>query len=260
MLRLPLLLAIPNGGMTIPRELAPRFALAPEDLFLESEPGARELFAFGEAVQGRVEAEVARAVIDLDRDPRQRPPEFPDGVVKSVTRRGVPVWTEQGFPTSDEMERLVDRHHKPFHEVLERSASRGGVRLVLDCRVMHPLSVQQPDLPMFCLVNQGDDPGQGEETCPAPLVQAMEDALREEFSQQTLNGCELVQRNRSLGGGYLLKRHGSGRTPWIQLHLNPRLFLGEVKPGAIPDIDREAIAGLRSKLLKALTRFADALS
>ncbi len=262
MARLPYLLAIPSGGTTIPRELAPRFALTPEQLFFEIEAGAREIFSLGEGVQGRVEAEVARAVIDLDRDPRQRPPEFPDGVIKSKSSLGHDVWSESGFPTPEEMERLVDRHHRPFHEVVERSASRGGVWLGLDCRVLVPMSARDQEQAIFTLSNQGDAAGKGEEaTCPAETLKSLEGCLLEEFSEvERSPSTPLVRLNGAVGGGYLLRRHGRGRTPWLQLALNPRLFLTtEVIPEVVPEVDREVIASLRARLVRVLTRFADLL-
>lgn len=260
--RLPYLLAIPSGGTTVPRELAPRFALSPEQLFFEIEAGAREIFSLGEGVQGRVEAEVARAVIDLDRDPKQRPPGFPDGVIKSQTSLGEAIWSESGFPTPEEMERLVDRHHRPFHEVVERSAGRGGVRLGIDCRVLMPLVARETDRAIFTLSNQGDSVGKGEEaTCPADTLKSLENRLQEEFSEtERSSSTPLVCLNGGVGGGYLLQRHGRSRTPWLQLAVNPRLFLsGDVTPGVVPEVDREVIASLRARLVRVLTRFAETL-
>jgi len=51
----------------LPRELAPRFALSQADLFYESDPWTRELFAMGEMVQGRLEAEIARVAAHRDK-------------------------------------------------------------------------------------------------------------------------------------------------------------------------------------------------
>ncbi len=50
----------------LPREYAPRFALSAAELFHESDPWTREIFAMGEAVQGRIEAEVAKDHLSLD--------------------------------------------------------------------------------------------------------------------------------------------------------------------------------------------------
>lgn len=266
MTRLPFLLSIVHGGSMLPRELVPRLALTPADVFFDSDPWTREIFALGEAVQGRLEADVARAVVDLDRDPNQRPPEHPDGVVKSVTLYGKKVWNDGEFPTDDEVRRLLDRYHRPYHEVLERTAVRGAVRLGLDCHSMAPVgppNAPDPgqDRPLFCLGNLGDEEGGGDDiTCPQAWMVAFRRALEEEFAAVAGAGDQLVAFNRPYAGGYILRRHGHGRTPWIHLVINRRLYLkteeGE-SGGEVPDSERETIAELRLRLFRTLTRFAE---
>jgi len=47
MARLPFLLSIVHGGAMLPRELAPRLALSSADVFFDSNPWTREIFAMG---------------------------------------------------------------------------------------------------------------------------------------------------------------------------------------------------------------------
>lgn len=253
----------------LPRELAPRLALSPADVFFDSNPWTREIFAMGELVQGRLEMEVARAVIDLDRDASLRPPDHEDGVVKAVTRYRKKVWTDEGYPTPDEIQRLLDRYHKPYHDILERTAGRGGVRMGIDCHSMGPIGAPlDPDpgevRPIFCLGNLGDENGEGDgTTCKPALMHAFAEAIREEFSEIVPpEGLPLVAFNKPYSGDYILKRHGHGRTPWIQFTINRNLCLKNepADPAAaedVPDSDREVIAELRVRVLKALRRFAE---
>ena len=253
----------------LPRELAPRLALSPADVFFDSNPWTREIFAMGELVQGRLEVEVARAVIDLDRDPSQRPPEFEDGVVKAVTRYRKRVWTEEGQPTPEEVQRLIDRYHRPYHEILERTASRGGVRMGIDCHSMGPVGAPlDPDpgqvRPIFCLGNLGDEKGEGEGiTCKPALMRAMAAALSEEFAEvEPPEGQPLVAFNRPYSGDYILKRHGRGRTPWLQFTISRTLSLKKepedpANAADVPDSEREVIADLRVRILRTLRRFAE---
>lgn len=269
MARLPFLLSIVHGGSMLPRELAPRLALSPADVFFDSNPWTREIFAMGELVQGRLEMEVARAVIDLDRDAAHRPPDYEDGVVKTVTRYRKKVWTDEGYPTPDEIQRLIDRYHKPYHDILERTAGRGGVRMGIDCHSMGPIGAPlDPDpgerRPIFCLGNLGDENGEGDgTTCKPALMHAFADALREEFAElEPPEGLPLVAFNKPYSGDYILKRHGHGRTPWIQFTISRTLCL-KTEPAdpanteEVPDSDREVIADLRVRVLKALRRFAE---
>lgn len=251
----------------LPRELAPRFALSQNELFYESDPWTRELFAMGEMVQGRLEAEIARCVVDLDCDPSLRPPEHPHGVCKVETDFGKPIWEEGGFPSEEEVDRLIDRYHRPFHEVLARTANRGAVRLGLDCHSM--LAVGPPKAldagqlrPWFSLCNLGDEEGDGDEvTAPQELMLAMKEAIEKEFGEDDREEeVELVTFNGPIRGGYILDRHGRGYTPWIRLAINQVVYLQQTEePGEVPDSDRELIAVVRRRLLKVLATFAETL-
>lgn len=249
----------------LPRELASRFALSPAEMFFESDAWTRELFAMGEAVQGRMEGEVARTVVDLNRDPGHRPPNHPDGVIKSLTAYGRRVWTDDGFPSPEEVERLLDRYHRPYHENLARIAGRGGVRLALDCHSVAATGPpQSPDAgekrPVFNLCNCGDETGEGPEvTAPAALLQTLAKLLEAEFPDLGGDGVQLVQLNRPHSGGYTLRRHGRGHTPWVQFDVNRAIYLQDEDQSVVPDSDRELIASLRRRLFRVMGLLAEAL-
>ncbi len=222
----------------------------------------------GEMVQGRLEAEVARCVVDLNRDPDERPPEYPDGVVKSVTSYGKEVWSEDGFPTQEEIERLLDRYHRPYHEVLARTANRGSVRLGIDCHAMTPVGPPNaPDAgqkrPWFSLANFGDEQGEGDDTtAPAEILLAFKEALETEFGEdERPSDVELVKFNSPRNGGYILERHGRGYTPWVQFEINHNLYIEDKEDKSeVPDSDRELIATVRHRLLKVMANFAERLN
>lgn len=267
MARIPLLLSIPHGGSMLPRELAPRFALSQAELFYESDPWTRELFAMGEMVQGRLEAEIARCVVDLDCDPNLRPPEHQDGVCKVETDFGKTIWEPEGFPSNEEIDRLLDRYHRPFHEVLSRTANRGAVRLGIDCHSMLPEAPPRAHdhgqkRPWFCISNFGDEDGEGDDiTCPVELMVALKEAIEKEFGEDDRDdGVELVAMNNPYRGGYILDRHGRGYTPWIRLSINQAIYLQQTGDlTEVPDSDRELIATIRRRLLKVLATFAESL-
>lgn len=273
MAQLPFLLTIVHGGTVLPRELTTRLALSPADVFYDSDPWTRELFAFGEIVQGRLEAEVARAIIDVDKDPSLKPPKVSDGVVRLVTRYNKPVWNEDGQPAAEDINRLVDRYHRNYHEILERVASRGGVHLGIDCHSMAPVGAPlDPDpgeqRPLFCLGNLGDENGEGERTsCPVKIIKGLAEVIEQEFGAETLlPGQKLVSINKPFSGGYILERHrrepnGHG-APWVQFVVNRSLVLPNepedpAQAEKVPDSDREVIAKMRLRLARVLKRFAD---
>lgn len=252
----------------LPRELAPRFALSQSELFYESDPWTRELFAMGEMVQGRLEAEIARCVVDLDCDPGLRPPEHTHGVCRVQTDFGKEIWQQDGFPTDEEVDRLIERYHRPFHDVLSRTANRGAVRLGIDCHSMLPEAPacaqdHGAKRPWFCISNFGDEEGEGEDTtCPADLMLALKEALEKEFGEDDREeGAELVLMNSPYPGGYILDRHGRGYTPWIRLAINQAIYLQKTDDfDEVPDSDRELIAVIRRRLLKVLATFAEVLT
>ena len=267
MSRLPLLLSIPHGGSMLPREYAPRFALTAAELFHESDPWTREIFAMGEAVQGRIEAEVAKAVVDLNCDPSLVPPKVDYGAIKRFTAFGRPIWTEDGFPTSEEMDRLLDRYHRPYHDVLHRTSNRGGVRLAIDCHSIYAYGPPgSPDAeqarPLFVLGNLGDDKGEGSNvTAPAGLLHLLGELLDKEFQDvEPLPGTVRVAVNAPVVSNYTLRRHGKGRTPWLQLSMNRSVYLknpGDVNQ--VPDSDREGISQLRRRLFSVMCDLSDRL-
>jgi N-formylglutamate deformylase len=263
--RLPLLLSIPHGGSMLPREYAPRFALSAAELFHESDPWTREIFAMGEAVQGRIEAEVAKAVVDLNCDPSLIPPKAPSGAIKQLTAFGRPVWTDDGFPSPEEMDRLLDRYHRPYHDVLQRTSNRGGVRLAIDCHSLYAYGPPgTPDAeqarPLFVIGNLGDDKGEGNATtAPASLVHFVAELLEKEFGDlEPLPGTARVAINAPVVSNYTLRRHGKGRTPWLQLSLNRSVYLKDPRDVTnVPDSDREGISALRKRLFTVMCDLSD---
>ncbi len=221
----------------------------------------------GEAVQGRIEAEVAKAVVDLNCDPSLVPPKVTNGAIKQFTAFGRPIWTEDGFPTSEEMDRLLDRYHRPYHDVLARTANRGGVRLAIDCHALYAYGPPgTPDAekprPLFVLGNMGDEKGEGSGvTAPAGLVFLLKDLLEKEFTElEPLPGTEKVAINAPVVSNYTLRRHGKGRTPWLQLSLNRSVYLKNPEDVTqVPDSDREGINNLRRRLFSVMCDLSDRL-
>jgi formiminoglutamase len=244
---LPILISIPHGGTRQPVELEGRVCLSEGDLFDDGDARTREIYDVGAAVASVISADVARAFVDLNRAPDDRPPANPDGVVKSLTCYGRPIYHPGSEPDDALIELLLARYHEPYHERL-RAANTPEIRLALDC---HSMAAQAPPVaadpgrprPLFCLGNADGA------TCPPSTIERLAEALTKAFE------CEPgeVKFNEPFRGGYIIRRHGVGQVPWIQVELNRSLYLNRpwFDRGRLY-VDPSRLEDLRDRCLGAL--------
>jgi len=223
---LPVLLSIPHGGDVVPEEAAPFTSLSAADIFSDGDACTRDIYNLGDAVAALHQAEIARAFVDLNRGLDVRPPENPDGVVKSLTADRIPVWRGGGPPPDDLAETLLDRYWRPYHDRLEELAALDEVRLGIDCHSMAefaPAIAPKPGEPrlLFCLSNANG------ETASDDLLGELADALAVSFECDR----EAIRLNDPFLGGYITRWHGrnfhSGGLPWIQVEMNRSWYLVE---------------------------------
>ncbi|MCR4289741.1 MAG: N-formylglutamate amidohydrolase [Candidatus Scalindua sp.] len=202
--KLPLLISVPHAGLTIPPEVEPFNLLTSDQIIADGDEGAREIYAIKEPVNEFVTTDIARAFVDMNRKENDF---SEDGVVKTHTCRGVPVYKS---PLSSAMiKQLLDHYYVPYHTQLTKSAGK-DIMLAIDCHTMassgppvgpDPGSVR----PMVCLSN-------ADGTCLEEWFYLLADCLSESF------GCE-VSLNKPFRGGYII-RHHSREIPWLQLELS----------------------------------------
>ncbi|UCC71883.1 MAG: N-formylglutamate amidohydrolase [Gemmatimonadota bacterium] len=244
---LPILISIPHGGTRQPAELEGRVCLSEQHLFDDGDAFTREIFDVREAGASVISADVARAFVDLNRAPDDRPPANPDGVVKSLTCFKRPIYHPGAEPDDSLVELLLARYHRPYHERL-RSADPSEIRLALDC---HSMAVVAPPIaphpgrprPLLCLSNADGT------TCPAELLESLADALADAFECEAAD----VTLNDPFKGGYITRTHGGGEIPWIQVEMNRSLYLREPWFGRDRlRVDPSRLASLRDRFLAAL--------
>lgn len=245
---LPILLSIPHGGTQQPPELTGRVCLSNEDLFDDSDAFTRDIYDLEARVAYVVTAQVARAFVDVNRAPDDRPPANPDGVVKSATCQGRPIYNDGAQPDDGLVAELLDRYYAPYHSRLERAAADPLMKLALDC---HSMSTVAPALardpgrarPLFCLSN-----GDGA-TCPHYLLNDLRRAIASTFE------CDIAQirLNDPFKGGHITRTHGRGDVPWIQVEISRSFYL--VSPWfdrARLSVDPTRLADLRDRFFLAL--------
>ena len=88
---LPIAIWVPHAGLEVPPELEERCLLDREEIVADGDGGAREIYAIDGEVAFFLTTAVARVVVDLNRPIDDR---GGDGVVKTHTVQGDPVWRE----------------------------------------------------------------------------------------------------------------------------------------------------------------------
>jgi N-formylglutamate deformylase len=244
--KLPVVVSIPHGGTETPAELGDRVLASDADVFEDGDAFTPEIYAIGDQIAHLQAARVARAFVDLNRAEDDRPPANGDGVVKTATCFGRPIYRE---PLDARLtETLLAAYHRPYHAALEAAAARPGLELGLDC---HSMAATPPPVapdrdqprPLFCLSNA--------------LGTTCDDALLERVAASFASAFEVppgeVALNRPFSGGYITRRHGRRPLPWIQVEMNRALYLAEpwFDPAA-RRVDGARLSELRARFLQAV--------
>lgn len=245
---LPILISVPHGGTETPAEVSDRVIATREDIFDDSDACTSDIYALEGEVAHFVSTPIARAFVDLNRAPDDRPPANPDGVVKSETCYGRPIYDPAKPLTDRDAEVLLERYYFPYHARLEEASRDEGIRLALDCHSMAAVPPPtSPDFgqprPLICLSN---DDGR---TSPPVMIEQLAEALAGALEIPRSE----IWLNRPFKGGYITRSHGGGRVPWIQLEMNRSLYLAE--PWFVRSdlrVDPSRLAELRSRIAGAL--------
>jgi len=218
---LPLLVSVPHAGLRVPAEVEATCALTGEEIVADSDDGAAEIYAIESDVAAFVTTDVARAVVDMNRSAD----DFRvDGVVKTHTSYGVPIWRRP--LTSTEIADLLARYHTPYHQRLSQlsqlsqssqsgSTARGRWYLGVDC---HTMAAVGPTLardagtprPWVCLGNASG-------TCPQEWIETLKRCFEDQSSGP-------VTINEPFAGGYIT-RSQSQHMPWLQIELSREPFM-----------------------------------
>lgn len=261
-MRYPLLISIPHGGDRIPPEVIDRVNLTDRDIFFDSDTLTRKLYDFRNDVAAFIEMPIARAIVDVNRAPDDRPPKNPDGVIKTITTHGTQVYKEGKFPDEALINNLLQRYYSPYHEKLDYLLEHQDIKVALDCHSMLPHSPPMSDnpgrsRPLICLSNNGDERGMSTKarapiTCPPEWIQALAETFQREFADEG----EVVINNPFLGGFNSQFHYRRKGIPWIQIEINRKLYLAEPYFDAQKlRVNDERVQELRKKIFCAIVQF-----
>lgn len=267
--KLPVIISVPHGGTTIPGEVKSLCRADLPAILRDGDTWSRELYALKDQVLFYNDTHIARAAVDLNREPGDRPPVNPDGVVKTFTINGEQVWHDPAGLPGDKADLLIQRYHMPYHRTIQEACGNPEAVLGLDCHTMLGLAPAgnsdpfQPR-PLLCLSNRGDIKGlpTGEEptTAPEGLLRALQSSLAEQFQHEDVQvkaDGPPVTLNHPFRGGFITRYHGTTTPiPWIQVEISRALYMPEnpcwtVKP---PLEVMRRLKDIRTKFLKGLKK------
>jgi len=217
---LPLLISIPHGGLEVPDCVKDRVALTEADILEDADAFTREIYDFGERVHTVLRADIARAIVDLNRDTTQLGADHPDGVIKSVTCYNKPVYRPGCFPDRDLIDKLIRDYHKPFHDKIRLALQNDEIAMGLDC---HSMAAQGPPTakdrgrrrPM---INIGNVMGR---SCSMDHANELAGCFRDIMDLSETD----VKINEPFSGGFITRSYATAETPWIQIEISRAIYL-----------------------------------
>ncbi|PXA88673.1 N-formylglutamate amidohydrolase [Caulobacter sp. D5] len=236
----PLVFASPHSGALYPPEMMAAARL-PENVLRGSEDAFVDRLIAGAPTQGisTIRARLARAYIDLNRDPWEMDPAMFDGDLPEFARGrtarvaaglGAIARVADGRPiyarklTFDEAKARVERAHRPYHDMLTRLLAQAraahGLAVLIDWHSM-PAAAARGSRARGggpCDIVLGDRFGAA---CAPELTKLVEQAL-EEMGYR-------VARNAPYAGGYTTEHYGrpARRTHALQIEINRSLYMNE---------------------------------
>lgn len=234
--RSPVVISVAHAGRDYPEALLD-IARVPIDTLRVLEDSHVDALTTVAAAEGAttVIASVARAVIDLNRDPREIDRMMVDNIdgarvlIDTQKVRGglglIPrrlagrgeLWRRR--LTMAEIDRRIDQIHAPFHRAvataLDAARATFGVAILIDCHSMPPLAARGAVQPRIIL---GDRFGKA--AAPRAIQAALAVLARSGLG---------VGRNTPYAGGYTLDRHGdpAAHIHAIQIEYDRSLYLDE---------------------------------
>lgn len=248
MKRLPALISIPHGGTGIPKELEDKVAISTKSIFEDADTAAEQLFNLGDETIAVISAEIARMFVDINRHADDRPPDNPDGVIKSLKGDGVAIYKEGSEPDRQLIAALLDRYYYPYHLQIGEAIQNPELKLALDCHTMAskgPAMSASPGQkrPMICIGNAYG------KTCDPTFLEWFSNCLSDAFKIPESQ----ISLNKPFGGGYIARTYGNNPVPWIEIHLNRILYMKEPwYDGKKMQIAEERVVELKQCLVNAL--------
>jgi len=249
--KLPVLISIPHGGLSVPEELADRISPHITEILGDSDAFTRDIYDLGERAAAVAAADIARSLVDCNRSPASRPPEKEDGVIKDVTNYGVKIYRRGQEPDGKLIDSLIKRYYDPYHRRIRDLLEMEGLVLGLDC---HSMAAVGPPLakdpgqrrPLICLGNCRG------KTCSEEKARELAHCFQEAFG---LSEKEVLI-NEPYSGGHITRTYGGNPIPWVQVEMSRAMYLEHPWFDVTNlSVDRGRLAELKGMFERALSLF-----
>ena len=250
--KLPILISIPHGGENAPLELEGRTCITPQDLFEDGDACTREIYGIKNYVTAIVDTPIARAFVDLNRNVDDRPPKNPDGIIKTMTCHGKPIYHSDKHPDESLGITLIKSYYQPYHDKIQNLlANSKEIQICLDCHTMEAVGPKIArdfghERPLICLGTNHH------KSCPENTVKHLAQCFQTAFQ---INKSDITI-NQPFAGGFITKIYGNNPLPWIQVEMNRRLYLSDPWFNRKTlEVREERLRELREKFVETLDQF-----
>lgn len=230
--KFPILIVIPHGGLNVPAELSGLHAIDKFTLFVESDTCANDLFSFDDEMIAKIDADISRLFVDLDRHPFLVPPRSNDGVIKKESIDGKKIFINNVFPDEIAITNILKRYYFPFHNTIEKIINTGAIRFIIECHTVmavgpkNSLDSGRPR-PIAIVENIIEKKGSKMLTCPDEFAVYLLESLERSFSDENSTVAQRFTLNKPIFNGYILKKYGLEKIPMIRLSISRSLFLND---------------------------------
>ena len=255
-----IMIIIPNGGTKIPEEFQPYSVVSDFELLIFSDPYANIIFNFQKA-SAVVDSLISPLFIDMNADFRKLPPSYSNGVIKTETPNGKPVYDEIIKPDHIAVSNILKRYYFPFHESVKKILSDEDIKLIIECRINPAVGfANTPDrnkaMPLVRIKYVADNSGKIYETAPRTLCDFIMANLRESLKNEDCACDEPFEVSENEMRGEIAIKN-SFRIPYISLELSSSLYLNEnhFNPDFMK-VDQIRIRKLNDKIWNAVEKGA----
>lgn len=230
--KLPILIIIPHGGYKIPEELSNFVDVTEFDLFMQADTCANEIFDFSKMTSAKLDTNISRLFIDLDRPITAIPPAKSDGIIKDKTLYEKKIFIGNNFPDEIAIANIIKRYQQPYIDAINKILSTDEIKLIIECHTIMPVGPKTckdagKPRPLVLLENKTKFRDETITTCSDMLAKDLLFNLGIALGKEegTITDKVLLKDNEA--SGYLLEKFGTRTIPMVRLSVSKALFIND---------------------------------